>query len=91
VKIIGIFMALLTILSFCASEGTAFAMGANGGNLYPQGNTTTIDEGKGQREKKVDMNGEDMTKKEKADEKTGLPSPKKKPRLKYRDMYECGC
>ena len=66
-------------------------MGANGGPLSPRGDTKAVEEGAVKSEKKIDKSGEDAAGKEKAEEQAGQPSQKKKPRIKYRDMYECGC
>jgi hypothetical protein len=66
-------------------------MGANGGSLSPHGDTKAAEEGTGKGDQKVDKDGEGTPPAEKAEERTLRPSQKKKPRLKYRDMYECGC
>ncbi len=88
------FISLLAMTAFllCMSVDTTFAMGANGGPYAPEGGTKATEEGAVKNEKKSDKkSGEEAAGEEKKGEQTGQPSQKKKPRLKYRDMYECGC
>ncbi|MCL4477367.1 MAG: hypothetical protein M1508_14295 [Nitrospirae bacterium] len=87
------FIALVTVLAFTSglyTEGV-FAMGANGGSVHPQGGKRNMEGGKGQGKRSLDNRTEGSPSKEGHDEKTEKPSPEKKPRLKYRDMFECSC
>jgi hypothetical protein len=45
----------------------------------------------GERNLEKGKSGAELTTKEKEGKKIEKPSPVKKPRLKYRDPYECGC
>jgi hypothetical protein len=89
----GISIALVTMLTFVLplSGGFAFAMGAHGGPLSPPGETKAVGEGPARGEKEPGKGGEGTRQEEKTKEQAVPPSPEKKPRIKYRDMYECGC
>lgn len=87
-------IALMTALAFTSSvcAEVIFAMGADGGSLQPRENMKTLGDGKGKGEKNLDKGktGEGAITREKEEEEENA-SPKKKPRLKYWDPYECGC
>jgi hypothetical protein len=87
------FIALVTVAAFSldAHAGPLFAMGANGGPFAPEGKRG-VEEPKGKGDRKMNGKSEEGSPAG-GDEKgkTEKPFPNKKPRLKYRDPYDCSC
>ena len=86
-------MALVTVVAFVCSVApeTVFAMGANGGTVNPQGEPKGIGGGKEGDGKRSGQKEEEPAGTKEKENGSSATSPKKKPRLKFWDPYECGC
>ncbi len=84
------FIALFAALAFASGIGAEEALSPGlGGLTLPQGHER--DTGQDEKNHHDIRNGEGSPSKDRKDATPGEPSPKKKPRLKYRDMFECPC
>jgi len=85
-------VALITALAFTSGvfAKETFAMGANGGSLAPEEKKGVEEPGR-QGDKKTNGKREEGPTQGDDKGKTEKPSQNKKPRLKYRDPYDCSC
>jgi hypothetical protein len=91
-----IFFSTLVIAAALISGpfvGRTFAAGRESATAPLQGGSKNPERGteSGERNLEKGKSGKESTTKEKEGRKIEKPSPGKKPRLKYRDPYECGC
>jgi hypothetical protein len=81
------YLALAAVLLFAAGPQVhaAYAMGSKGGAVQQP------DEGSHTEDQKDKNPGDALSPKDKESSEKKKEPPKKKPRLKYRDQFECSC
>lgn len=90
---VGRFFIILTVVSvLCVCPDESLAMGAKGGPVPSEENGQVGEGSKGQKGEIPGRGGaEEGIQREKDEGKAENTVPKKKPRLKYRDPFDCAC
>ena len=92
-------VAVSLVLSAAILLPAASVPGLSAGNLFAMGSKSGFEELKDSKENEGRFDGgagkvkdrEEKRPPKEGDDKSGNSPSRKKPRLKYRDLYECGC